>query len=94
MIRIGIALTRLARDGRRRLISTYIYTMLLRRLDISVSGYQRKMYMTNAQLRLAKTGHAFFWISDRDSGVMREEKGCMPGSTESLAMARTTRAKT
>lgn len=36
--------------------------MLLLRLEIRVSGYQRKMYMTKAQLRLAKTGHALLVI--------------------------------
>lgn len=45
--------------------------MLLLRLETRVSGYQRKMYMTKAQLRLAKTGHALFLIWARDSGVIR-----------------------
>lgn len=36
--------------------------MLLLRLDMRVSGYQRKIYMTRAQLRLAKAGHAWLVI--------------------------------
>lgn len=68
--------------------------MLLRRLDMRVSGYQRKIYMTKAQLREANTGQALFSICVRDSGVMREEKGCILGWTASLPAARTTRANT
>ena len=58
---------------------TYMYTMLLRRLDTRVSGYQRKMYMTNAQVKLAKAGQALSVMVARASGVMRDERGCMPG---------------
>lgn len=71
-----------------------MYTMLLRRLDARVSGYQRKMYMTNAQVRLAKAGQAWSVIWARDSGVMREEKGFMLGWMASLASESITRAKT
>jgi len=71
-----------------------MYTMLLRRLDARVSGYQRKMYMTKAQVMLAKTGHALFVIWVRDSGVIREERGCMLGWMASLARESITRAKT
>lgn len=71
-----------------------MYTMLLRRLDTSVSGYHRNRYMTNAQLKLANTGKALFVIDSRASGVIRDERGCMPGWTESLASESTTRAKT
>jgi hypothetical protein len=68
--------------------------MLLLKLDISVSGCQRKMYITSAQLRLANTGQALASILARDSGVIKEERGCIFGWTESLARASTTRAKT
>jgi hypothetical protein len=59
-----------------------------------VSGCQRKTYITAAQLKLAKAGQALSLIRVRASGVMSEESGCMFGSTESLARAKTTRAKT
>jgi hypothetical protein len=68
--------------------------MLLRKLDARVSGYHRKRYMTNAQLRLANAGQALLVIWARASGEMREERGCMLGSTESLARESITRAKT
>lgn len=68
--------------------------MLLRRLDTMVSGYQRKIYMTKAQERLAKAGHAFSDSLDRASGVIKDERGCMLGWIASFARARTTRAKT
>lgn len=68
--------------------------MLLRRLDTRVSGYQRKMYMTKAQVKLAKTGQALSVIEARASGVMREERGCMLGWMASLARESMTRAKT
>lgn len=68
--------------------------MLLRKLDARVSGYHRKRYMTNAQLRLAKAGQALLVIVARASGVMREESGCMSGWTESFARESITRAKT
>lgn len=54
--------------------ATYIYFILLLKLGWIVSGYQRKMYMTRAQLRLAKTGQAPAWICARAEG---ERKGCV-----------------
>lgn len=68
--------------------------MLLRRLDARVSGYQRKMYMTEAQVILAKTGQALSVIFVRASGVIRDESGCMLGWMASLARESITRAKT
>jgi hypothetical protein len=75
-----------------------------------VSGYHLKMYMTSAQLRLAKTGQADFWIvlideeerkgcvgaeGDGDVGENGEERLCdRRGWIESLASASMTRAKT
>lgn len=53
--------------------------MLLLRLDTMLSGCQRKMYMIKAQVRLAKTGHAFSLIFVRDSGVISDESGCILG---------------
>lgn len=47
---------------------TYIYLMLLLKLGWMVSGYHRKIYMTKAQLRLAKTGHALFWMVEMVEG--------------------------
>lgn len=67
--------------------------MLLFKLDMRESGCQRKRYITIAQLTLAKTGHACFSMSARVPGVMREERGCMFGCTDSLARANSTRAK-
>jgi hypothetical protein len=54
--------------------STYIYFILLLKLGWIVSGYQRKMYITRAQLRLAKTGQAPAWIWARAEA---ESKGCV-----------------
>jgi hypothetical protein len=39
-----------------------MYFILLLKLGWMVSGYHRKMYMTSAQLILAKTGQAPAWI--------------------------------
>jgi hypothetical protein len=79
--------------------------MLLLKLGCMVSGYHRKMYMTSAQLILAKTGQAPACIFSRAEG---ERKGCVGGEGEevikgeerfwrgcmdSLARASITRAK-
>jgi hypothetical protein len=71
-----------------------MYTILLRRLEARVSGYQRKIYMTDAQVILAKTGQALSVIFVRASGVMREESGCMLGWMASFPRESITRAKT
>lgn len=68
--------------------------MLLRRLETRVSGYHRKIYMTNAQLRAAKAGYVLLEICVRVSGAIREERGFALGSMESLARESITRAKT
>lgn len=48
-------------------ISTYIYFILLLKLGWIVCGYHRNIHMIVAQLRLAKTGHAFCdsWILNK-----------------------------
>jgi hypothetical protein len=79
-----------------------MYFMLLLKLDWMLSGCHLKMYMTNAQLKLAKTGHAFFWTMALVSGdslcVHNVGVGVvlvmLGGSMLSLANASTTRAKT
>lgn len=48
-----------------------MYFILLRKLEANVSGYQRKIYMTKAHVKLAKTGQALFVIFSRVSGVIR-----------------------
>lgn len=73
---------------------TYIYTILLLKLDINVSGCHRKIYMTKAHVKLANTGQALLSILDLASGVIDDESGCMLGRTASLAIASITRAKT
>lgn len=67
--------------------------MLLRKLDWIAAGCQRNMYMTNAQLRLAKAGHALAYILSLASGVIRCDSLCVPGSTDIFAIASITRAK-
>ena len=80
--------------------STYIYFILLLKLGCILSASHLKMNITHAQLRLAKTGHAFSCIFARTSGesicvgrggnLELAEAGC----TDSLANASITRAKT
>ena len=81
--------------------STHMYFILLLRLGCILSGCHLKIYITNAQLRLAKTGQEFACILARTSGesncvgndigkVESDDGAC----TESLANANTTRAKT
>jgi hypothetical protein len=85
----------------------YIYFMLLLKLGWIVSGYHRKIYITKAQLRLAKTGQALAVIFSRELGESREvdlrdetddgygNDGSGDGPcTASLARARMTRANT
>lgn len=59
-----------------------------------LSGCQRKIYMTIAQLKLAKHGHAASLMFSRAFGVMRNDSGCWLGAMESLPRASITRAKT
>lgn len=54
-----------AQNGRDR--NAYIYFILLLKLGCTLSGCHLKMNMTNAQLRLANTGHAFALIFSRIS---------------------------
>ena len=68
--------------------------MLFLRLETTVSGYQRKRYMTNAQLKLANTGHALSEILARASLETIPDSGSIPGAIESLARDSITRAKT
>ena len=77
-----------------------MYFILLLKLGCMLSGCHLKMYITKAQLRLAKTGQAFAFIFSRISG----ERSCvgrvgmgMEGDgveTERRASASMTRAKT
>jgi hypothetical protein len=46
--------------------------MLLLKLGWTVSGCHRNMYITKAQLRLAKTGQAFAVIFSRADGERNE----------------------
>jgi hypothetical protein len=105
MVRVGVAITKVSIKSERLLVSsdasvrlyggeTYMYTILLRKLEAKVSGYHRKIYMTKAQVILANTGQALSVILVRASGVMREERGCMLGWIASLARESITRAKT
>jgi hypothetical protein len=85
-----------------------MYFILLLKLGWMVSGYHRKMYMTSAQLILAKTGQAPAWIfcraeAERKGWVGRdgavvvvkgEDGRVLRGWMESLARASMTRAKT
>jgi hypothetical protein len=50
----------------------YIYFILLLKLGWMVSGYHRKMYITKAQLKLAKTGQALAVILSRERGERKE----------------------
>ena len=77
----------------------YMYFMLLRKLGWMVSGYHLKIYITNAQLRLAKTGHALALIfvrvsSDNMCAGMSNVAAWGLGSMEIFARASMTRAKT
>ena len=80
--------------------ATYMYFMLLLKLGCMLSGCHLKMYITNAQLRLAKTGQAFACIRDLvcsdSSCVGKAGSGvCGDGAeTDRRASARTTLAKT
>lgn len=77
-----------------------MYFILLLRLGCTLSASHLKMNMMNAQVRLAKTGHALACIFVRISG----ESSCVgrggnlefavAGCTDSLASASITRAKT
>jgi hypothetical protein len=83
-----------------RIAITYIYFILLLKLGCMLSGCHLKMNITKAQLRLAKTGHAFAFIFSRISG----ERSCVGRvgmgmavegvETERRARASMTRAKT
>ena len=79
-----------------------MYFILLLKLGWMVSGCHLKMYMTKAQLRLAKIGQALFsildfhsgdnlWVNNVGVGVELVALGC---SMLSLARASITRAKT
>jgi hypothetical protein len=77
-----------------------MYFILLLKLGCMLSGCHLKINITKAQLRLAKTGHAFALIFSRISGerscVGRVGRG-MEGDgveTERRARASMTRAKT
>jgi hypothetical protein len=81
---------------------TYMYFILLRKLGWMLSGCHLKMYMTNAQLKLANTGQAFLsifafssgenlWVKRVGVGVMLVALG---GSMLSFASASITRANT
>ena len=91
--------------GRRKKGGTYIYFILLRKLGCNISGYHRKINMTNAQLKLANTGHAFrstvpllaFTVPSPLSVVEESANVCPntpPGCTLIFASANTTRANT
>lgn len=102
MIRIYVSVDKISGQSAKpaRIANTYIYFMLLLKLGCMLSGCHRKMNMTKAQLRLAKTGHALALIFSRISG----ERSCV-GRTgigiegdgvemERRARASMTRAKT
>jgi hypothetical protein len=74
--------------------SAYMYVILLFKLRWIDSGCQRKIYMTKAQLKLAKKGHAFALMCARAVGVISEDRGFTLGSIDSFASASITRAKT
>lgn len=84
------------------LLKTYMYFILLLKLDWMLSGCHLKMYMTNAQLKLANTGQALFsifafssgeslWVKSVGVGV---ELVALGGSMLSFARASITRANT
>ncbi len=84
------------------ILGTYMYFILLLKLDCMLSGCHLKMYMTNAQLRLANTGQAFcsifalssgenLWVNSVGVGVPLVTLG---GWMLSFARASMTRAKT
>jgi len=82
--------------------NTHIYFILLRKLGCMLSGCHRKINITNAQLKLAKTGHAWCRIAALVSGdnlcVNKVGIGVvlvlLMGSMLSRASANITRAKT
>ena len=79
-----------------------MYFILLLKLGWMLSGCHLKIYMTNAQLKLAKMGQALFSILDFNSGdrlcVHSVGVGVvlviLGGSMLSFARASITRAKT
>lgn len=99
---VSRSLISVARYNVQHVAKTYMYFMLLLKLGWMLSGCHLKMYITNAQLRLAKTGQAFCWIFSFVAGDSRWVHNVgvgvvlvmLGGSMLSLARASITRAKT